>query len=384
MAIKFDPLILTQELIKKPSVTPIDAGAMDLLAAALGEIGFNITRYVFDDVENLYARIGNCAPNFCFAGHTDVVPTGDLSKWRYPPFSATVADGTLFGRGAADMKSAIAAFVCAAQQYLSEQGRPEGSISLLITGDEEGVAINGTVKLLAAIEAAGEKIDHCIVGEPTCREALGDMIKNGRRGSINCTVTSIGKQGHVAYPVLAKNPIPALVAFLHQVQHHVLDQGADGFQSSNLEVVTIDVGNPATNVIPQSAVAKLNIRFNTNHSGDSLSAWLHGVASEISKALDGELVLDIAVSGEPFFTAPSAFTNIIQSATERLTGILPELSTTGGTSDARFIKSHCPVCEFGIVGATLHQIDENVEIADIYKLTEIYKEILAQYFDAKW
>lgn len=384
MANKFDPLILTQELIKKPSVTPIDAGAMDLLSEALAEIGFKVARYVFDDIENLYARFGNNAPNFCFAGHTDVVPTGDLSKWRFPPFSPTVVDGTLFGRGAADMKSAIAAFVCAAQQYIAENGSPKGSISLLITGDEEGVAINGTVKLLAAIEAMGEKIDHCIVGEPTCRETLGDMIKNGRRGSINCTVTSIGKQGHVGYPNLAKNPIPALITFLNQVQNHVLDEGAAGFQPSNLEIVTIDVGNPATNVIPQSAVAKLNIRFNTNHSGESLSVWLKSAAHDVSESFDVELVLDIAISGEPFFTAPSAFTNIIQSATQRLTGILPELSTTGGTSDARFIKNHCPVCEFGIIGATLHQIDENVEISDIYKLTEIYKEILAQYFETKW
>lgn len=384
MANKFDPLILTQELVKKPSVTPIDAGAMDLLAEALSSIGFNVSRYAFEGIENLYARFGNNAPNFCFAGHTDVVPTGDLSKWRFPPFSATVADGTLFGRGSADMKSAIAAFVCAAQQYITEHGNPKGSISLLITGDEEGVATHGTVKLLAAIAAAGEKIDHCIVGEPTCRQALGDMIKNGRRGSLNCTITSIGKQGHVAYPNLAKNPIPAIIAFLHQVQNHVLDQGAAGFQPSNLEVVTIDVGNPASNVIAQNAVAKLNIRFNTNHSGESLSVWLRNVAAEAASKTGGELFLDIAISGEPFFTTPSAFTNIIQSATQKLTGTIPELSTTGGTSDARFIKSHCPVCEFGIVGATLHQIDENVEIADIYKLTEIYKEILAQYFEAKW
>jgi succinyl-diaminopimelate desuccinylase len=384
MATHFDPLELTQDLIKLPSITPIDAGAMDFLSAVLIEIGFKVRRYNFEGIENLYARLGTRAPNFCFAGHTDVVPTGDISKWHFDPFSATIDDKKLFGRGAADMKSAIAAFACAAQKYISQNGEPDGSISLLITGDEEGIAINGTVKLLAAIEAEGEKIDHCIVGEPTCREVLGDMIKNGRRGSINCTITSHGKQGHVAYPDLAQNPIPPLVSFLHKVQSQNLDDGADGFQPSNLEIVTIDVGNSASNVIPQSANAKLNIRFNTNHSGETLSNWLRSIAEEAGAKSGGELQLDIKVSGEPFFTEPSTFTKIIQNATHGLTGILPVLSTTGGTSDARFIKSHCPVCEFGIVGATLHQIDENVEVEDIYKLTEIYKAILLDYFNTKW
>lgn len=376
----FDPLFLTQELIKKPSITPIDAGALDLLQDVLDNLGFKTKRYVFEDVDNLYARLGDKAPNFCFAGHTDVVPTGDHNKWSVDPFAAIVKDGVLTGRGAADMKSAIAAFVCAAQKYITEYGAPDGSISLLITGDEEGVATNGTVKLLQAITQEGEKLNHCIVGEPTCPDVLGDMIKNGRRGSINCKVIVNGMQGHVAYPHKAINPIPALVNFLHKVQNHVLDNGADGFQPSNLEIVTIDVGNPASNVIPQSASAALNIRFNTNHTGESLKFWLENIAKDIGQGFKGEIDLQIAISGEPFFTSPSAFTEIIQTAAQKITGILPELSTTGGTSDARFIKNYCPVCEFGIVGATLHKIDENVKVEDIYKLSEIYHEILLQYF----
>lgn len=375
----FDPIALTQELIKKQSVTPIDDGALDLLQSALEEIGFRCKRYKFEDVDNLYARFGDIAPNFCFAGHTDVVPVGDEGAWSVPPFAGTIKDGVLIGRGAADMKGAIAAFVCAAKDFVQNNSF-NGSISFLITGDEEGVAINGTKKLLAAITQDGEKIDHCIVGEPTCPNILGDMIKNGRRGSLNCHVIANGIQGHVGYPDKALNPIPILVRFLDRIKSHRLDDGAPGFQASNLEIVTIDVGNKASNVIPQSASARFNIRFNTNHSGKSLSEWLEAQRLEVSRELKGELVLNIVVSGDPFFTEPCEFTNIIQTAAQKITGLVPELSTTGGTSDARFIKDYCPVCEFGLVGATIHKTDEQTLTQDILSLKDIYYEILTSYF----
>ena len=375
----FDPILFTQELIRKPSVTPRDEGALDLVQNALLQLGFICKRYKFEDVDNLYARHGTLAPNFCFAGHTDVVPVGDESKWSVPPFDAIIKDGILIGRGAADMKSAIAAFVSATKRYI-DNGALKGSISFLITGDEEGVAINGTKKLLAAIAQEGEKIDHCIVGEPTCPNALGDMIKNGRRGSLNCHVTSKGVQGHVGYPEKAANPIPTLVRFLDTIVSHQLDEGAEGFQASNLEIVTIDVGNPASNVIPEAASARFNIRFNTNHTGSSLSEWLEATRASVAHGFKGELSLSIAISGEPFFTTPCEFTQIIQNAAQKITGLVPELSTTGGTSDARFIKDYCTVCEFGLVGATIHKIDEQIEIKDILGLADIYYEILLAYF----
>lgn len=377
---KLDPIELTLDLVRIPSITPVDAGALDIVEKSLNDLGFKTRRYKFEDVDNLYARFGEKAPNICFAGHTDVVPTGDLTKWSVPPFEGVIKDNRLIGRGAADMKSAIAAFIIATKRYLGKNPSPDGSISFLITGDEEGVAINGTVKILEAIEKEGEKIDHCIVGEPTCPKILGDMIKNGRRGSINCTISSIGTQGHVAYPDLAYNPIPPLLEALHIFQNHELDKGAEGFQPSNLEIVTIDVGNPATNVIPQKASARFNIRFNTNHSGQSLKTWIEGVCADINKKYNANLETEISISGEPFFTKPSPFTDVVQNAAKKVTGITPELSTTGGTSDARFIKNHCPVIEFGIVGATLHKIDENVEVKDIIALTDIYENILDNYF----
>ncbi len=376
-----DPVNFTIDLISCPSVTPIEGGALNLLEEVLKDLGFKTKRYVFEDVDNLYARLGDASPNLCFAGHTDVVPTGDLNKWNNPPFEAKIIDGDLFGRGACDMKSAIAAWVAAVQKYLTEIGAPKGSISLLITGDEEGAAINGTRKLLPAIAQDGEKIDHCIVGEPTCPEVLGDMIKNGRRGSINCTINSHGVQGHVAYPTLAKNPIPPLVEVLHLLQSHKLDDGAEGFQPSNLEIVTIDVGNPASNVIPENASARFNIRFNTNHSGNSLKQWIEKSCDDVNARMGAELKPDIAISGEPFFTKPCHFTDIIQDAAMEITGLTPELSTTGGTSDARFIKDYCPVVEFGIVGKTLHKINENVATKDIYALRDIYYKIIEKYFN---
>ncbi len=374
-----DPLEFTKKLVNIPSITPIDAGALDLLQSELEKIGFICKRYKFEDVDNLYARIGNVAPNICFAGHTDVVPTGEISKWNDPPFIATEKNGNLYGRGTADMKSAIAAFVTACQNYLANNVLM-GSISFLITGDEEGIAINGTKKLIAAIDAEGEKIDHCIVGEPTCPNILGDMIKNGRRGSINTFIISKGQQGHVAYPDKAINPVPALIEFLNIIQNFKLDDGAQGFQPSNLEIVTIDVGNNASNVIPQNASARFNIRFNTNHSGESLKQWIISVRDEVQKNHNAKLELDIVISGEPFFTEPCNFTQLVQDAAFEVTNLIPQLSTTGGTSDARFIKNYCPVIEFGIVGATLHQINENVKIDDIYKLAKIYENILDKYF----
>jgi succinyl-diaminopimelate desuccinylase len=375
-----DPVALAAELITKPSVTPADAGALDVVARALEALGFKVARHRFGEIDNLYARLGTAAPNFCFAGHTDVVPTGDLAQWSVDPFAGVEREGVLIGRGAADMKGAIAAFIAATARHLATAGPPPGSISFLITGDEEGAAIDGTRALLGALKSEGERIDHCLVGEPTNPDAMGDMIKNGRRGSLNATLTVTGVQGHVAYPHKAANPVRALIDILSALQSHRLDDGAPGFQPSNLEVVTVDVGNPATNVIPETATARLNIRFNTAHTGHSLGEWLRAAAARASANFPGRIDWDIRVSGEAFFTAPGFLTDIVQDACEAVTGRRPALSTTGGTSDARFIKDHCPVCEFGLVGATMHQIDERVAVADIATLTAIYEEVLARYF----
>lgn len=376
-----DPIRLACDLIRKPSVTPADLGALDVVQTALEGLGFRVKRYRFEDIDNLYARFGTEAPNFCFAGHTDVVPTGDLAQWKVDPFEAALQDGLLIGRGAADMKGGIAAFIAATARYLQKNPKPNGSISFLITGDEEGVALHGTKKLLRAITEEGEVLDQCLVGEPTNPDAMGDMIKNGRRGSLNCTVTVTGIQGHVAYPHKAANPVRALIAFLHQIQSHNLDDGAEGFQPSNLEVVTMDVGNPATNVIPEKATARFNIRFNTTHTGESLSNWLQAEAERATAGFGGKIDLSIMVSGEAFFTPPGLLTYLIQESCEAVTGRRPELSTTGGTSDARFIKDYCPVCEFGLVGATMHQVNERVETRDIETLTDIYQGVLVRYFD---
>lgn len=380
MTTLIDPIDLACDLIRKPSVTPADLGALDIVQQALEGLGFWVKRYQFEDIDNLYARLGDSAPNFCFAGHTDVVPTGDVAQWSVDPFEAALRDGVLIGRGAADMKGGIAAFIAATARFLNANGPPKGSLSFLITGDEEGIAINGTKKLLAAITAEGEVLDHCLVGEPTNPDAMGDMLKNGRRGSLNCKVTVTGVQGHVAYPHKAANPVRALISFLDRIQSHKLDEGAQGFQPSNLEVVTIDVGNPTSNVIPETATARFNIRFNTAHTGTSLSAWLSEQAATINAGFNGKIALDIMVSGEAFFTQPGVLTEVVQNACEAVTGRRPELSTTGGTSDARFIKDFCPVCEFGLVGATMHQVNERVDIADIETLTQIYERVLVDYF----
>ena len=364
-------------------MTPVDAGALDHLQRVLEGLGFRCRRLPFSeegtpDVDNLYARLGEAQPNFCFAGHTDVVPTGDLKGWSIDPFAAEIVDGVLYGRGASDMKSAIAAFVAAAERFAGGRGPGFGSISLLITGDEEGPSINGTKKVVDWLRTAGEKLDACIVGEPTNPKTLGEMMKIGRRGSLNGRLTVIGAQGHVAYPHLADNPVPRLLRMLSAITETKLDQGNDWFQPSNLEVVTVDVGNKATNVIPARATAGFNIRFNDMHSGAKLSDWLRRTFD----AVGGRYDLDIQISGESFITQPGALSDLVGEAAKTVTGIDPDRSTTGGTSDARFIRHICPVVEFGLVGATMHKVDERVRVDDIHALADIYAHVLDGYFRA--
>ena len=376
------PLELARALIRCPSVTPEDAGALDVLQDALETLGFTCHRVLGDapesvPIDNLYARRGTAAPNFCFAGHTDVVPVGDRDRWHEDPFAAEVRDGKLFGRGASDMKGAIAAFVAATARFLAANPDGEkGSISLLITGDEEGPAINGTRKVLEWMNAQDERIDVCLVGEPTNPESLGDMIKIGRRGSLNARLSVLGTQGHAAYPQLADNPLPRLIAMLARLTAARLDDGSAHFQPSNIEITSIDVGNEASNVIPAKVKAAFNIRFNDGHSSDDLIAWLH----EQFKAVGGDYALDIHVTGEAFLTPPGELSALISNAVEAATGRVPELSTTGGTSDARFIKDHCAVAEFGLIGRTMHKTDEHIELAELDALTDIYENILERYF----
>ena len=381
MAALIDPIALAQDLIRRPSVTPADAGAMDIVQEALESLGFNCRRMRFGEIENLYARYGTASPNLCFAGHTDVVPVGDAVAWSHDPFEGAVRDGVLVGRGAVDMKSAIAAFIAAASQTLAG-GKPPGSLSLLITGDEEGEAVDGTRAVVAALQAEGEVIDHCVVGEPTSSQTLGDMIKIGRRGSLNAEILIEGVQGHVAYPQRAANPVPPLIRLLSAVQNRTLDEGYQGFQPSNLEVTTIDVGNAASNVIPARASARLNIRFNPSHTGAGLSDWLQTEAKSAGEGFSGQVALTPKISGEAFLTAPGPFTDVVGKAVTSVTGVTPELSTTGGTSDARFIRAICPVVEFGLVGATMHGVDERVEVKDITVLTAIYGALIEGYFAA--
>ncbi len=377
---ELDPVELARALIRRPSVTPADGGAMDVVQAALEGLGFTCRRMRIGAIENLYARRGLARPNLCFAGHTDVVPVGDAASWRHDAFEAAIEEGVLHGRGAVDMKSAIAAFATAAGRVLA-RGEPAGSLSLLITGDEEGVAEDGTRAVVAALAAEGEAIDHCVVGEPTSSAVLGDMIKIGRRGSLNALVTARGVQGHVAYPDRAANPIPPLIGFLAAVQARVLDDGHPGFQPSNLEVTSVDVGNPAGNVIPAQATARLNIRFNPRHSGAGLTAWLE---AEARAASDGRARVTVAprISGEAFLTEPGDFTALVAGAVRAVTGVEPELSTSGGTSDARFIRALCPVVEFGLVGSTMHQVDERVPMGEISALARVYERLIDDYFAA--
>ncbi len=377
-----DPIPLARRLIQAPSITPADAGALDILGGALAALGFTVKRYRFDEVDNLYARLGDAAPVFCFAGHTDVVPPGPEAEWTHAPFDAALDEGVLWGRGAADMKGALAAMVAGVAAFLEREGRPAGSIAFLITGDEEGPAVNGTKKLLEAIAAEGEQLDHCLVGEPTNPSALGETIKVGRRGSLNGVITVTGRQGHVAYPEKAENPIPALTALLARLTARTLDEGAPHFQPSNLEVTSIDVGNAAHNVIPGVAKAKFNIRFNTSHAGDDLKRWITEEAQTVHLDHRVDVDLDLKVTGEAFLTRSSPFTDLIRDAVAERTGRAPALTTGGGTSDARFIKDYCPVAEFGLVGATMHQIDERVDAGDVVALSGIYADILARYFKA--
>jgi succinyl-diaminopimelate desuccinylase len=375
-----DPIALTQTLIRRPSVTPADAGAMDVVEQAAAGLGFSCRRMAFDGIENLYARHGTQGPNLCFAGHTDVVPVGEREAWSVDPFEARIEGGVLIGRGAADMKSAIAAFIAAAAGAL-EAGEVRGSLSLLITGDEEGHAVKGTKAVVAALQAEGERIDHCVVGEPTSSAVFGDMIKIGRRGSMSAYLTVEGMQGHVAYPQRAANPIPVLIRLLSALQARQLDEGYAEFQPSNLEVTTIDVGNPATNVIPKTAKARLNIRFNPHHTGASLAAWIEAEAAKAGQDFSGEVKVRCEISGEAFLTEPGPFTAAAAEAVEAVAGRRPELSTTGGTSDARFIRALCPVVEFGLVGATMHAVDERVPVAEISQLTEVYRRLIRRYFE---
>jgi succinyl-diaminopimelate desuccinylase len=383
VAVQVNALDLSRALIQCSSVTPEDGGAQKVLQAALEDLGFTCHSQIFSnnntpDVSNLYARLGSAAPNFCFAGHTDVVPVGDLESWIVDPFGAEVKDGVLYGRGASDMKTAIACFTEATARFIGKHG-PDfgGSISLLITGDEEGPAINGTRKLLEWTKAQGEVLDACLVGEPTNPTSLGEMIKIGRRGSLNGTLTVFGVQGHTAYPHLADNPIHRLVKMLDVLTSENLDDGSDHFQASTLQVSTVDVGNPATNVIPAKATAVFNVRYNDHHT----SATLDKMLREKLDAMGGDYELDIYVSGESFLTPPGPLSEIISSAVQAVTGEVPELSTTGGTSDARFIKDYCPVAEFGLIGQTMHKSNEGVAVKDLEALTDIYTDILDRYFE---
>jgi succinyl-diaminopimelate desuccinylase len=377
-----DPVALTRSLVRCRSVTPADAGAIALVADTAGALGFTCRHLEFAapgtaPIGNLYARFGTTGRNFCFAGHTDVVPAGDEATWRAPPFEGAVRDGALIGRGVADMKGAIACFLAAAERFLNQRrGGFAHSISLLITGDEESVAINGTTRVLDWMAEHGETIDVCLVGEPTCEAALGDMIKIGRRGSLNATLTVDGVAGHTAYPHLADNPVHRLAQMIADLTRTALDEPTEHFQATTLQVSTIDVGNPASNVIPAGATARFNIRFNDRWTGDSLSALLR----ERLARHGGRWTLDIAVSGESFLTPPGRIARLIADEAEAVTGRRPRYSTTGGTSDARFICRVAPVAEFGLVGRTIHKVDESANLADFEALTEIYRRVLERYF----
>ena len=377
-----DPVDLAQALIRCPSVTPADEGAMDVLQSALEELGFTCHRLPFatgnaPEVQNLYARIGDKAPNFCFAGHTDVVPVGDANEWSVDPFAAEIKGGRLYGRGASDMKTAIAGFAAAAARFLEsrDNGFP-GSISLLITGDEEGEAVNGTVKVLEWLKEKGEVLDACLVGEPTNPETLGDMIKIGRRGSMTAFLTVHGASGHAAYPHLADNPVERLVKMLSAVLDKPLDDGTEHFQPSTAVVTTIDVGNPVANVIPARAEARINVRFNDLHTGAGVGTLLRQRLDDIG----GDYDLDARVSGESFLFPPGPLSNLVAGAVEKATGKRPKFSTAGGTSDARFIKDHCPVCEYGMTNQTAHKADENALVSDIQLLSDIYQSVLDGFF----
>lgn len=376
-----DPVKLTADLIRCPSVTPEEGGALVLLERVLSAAGFDCTRVDRGDVSNLYARWGSKAHprSFGFNGHTDVVPVGDKAAWTMPPFGAEIREGVMYGRGATDMKSGVAAFAAAAVDFVRDTP-PDGAIILAITGDEEGDAVDGTTALLDYMSEVGERMSVCLVGEPTCPNTMGEMMKIGRRGSMTAWFTVTGVQGHSAYPHRAKNPLPAVARLMHQLASHELDQGSDHFDASTLAVVNIDTGNQATNVIPAQCTGAVNIRFNDLHSGASLSDWLKAEAKAVADAYDVEVDVRIKISGESFLTPPGPLSDLVAKSVEAETGVQPEMSTTGGTSDARFVKNHCPVVEFGLVGRTMHQVDECVEVAQIEQLKAIYTRILRDYF----
>ncbi|CAN1553637.1 ArgE Acetylornithine deacetylase/Succinyl-diaminopimelate desuccinylase and related deacylases [Paracoccaceae bacterium] len=380
-ALPLDPVDLTARLIRCPSVTPAEGGAIALLFDLLTEAGFTCARADRDGIANLYARWGQRGANkaFGFNGHTDVVPVGDAAAWTHDPFGAEVKDGFMYGRGACDMKSGVAAFVAAAVDFV--QGTPpDGAVIITITGDEEAEGKDGTVAILDWMAFNGERMTHCLVGEPTCPHEMGDMMKIGRRGSLTAQITATGVQGHSAYPHRARNPLTALVKLLARIDAEPLDRGTPHFDPSTLAITTIDCGNPASNVIPARATAAVNIRFNDMHSGGTLSAWLRSEAEAVAEATGVEIGLKISISGESFVTPPGEFSALIARAVEAETGRKPVASTSGGTSDARFVKDHCPVVEFGLVGKTMHQVNERVEIAHIHQLKTVYSRILRDYF----
>jgi succinyl-diaminopimelate desuccinylase len=376
-----DPVDLTARLIRCPSVTPVEGGALVLLAEVLTAAGFTCTRVDRNGTSNLFARWGVRGANktFGFNGHTDVVPVGDAAAWTQDPFGAAVVDGWMYGRGATDMKSGVAAFVAAACDFVKDTP-PDGAIVLTITGDEEGEAKDGTVALLDWMAANGERMSHCLVGEPTCPDVMGEMMKIGRRGSMTAYFTAVGVQGHSAYPHRAKNPLHALVSLLGRLTAEPLDQGSDHFDASTLQITTIDCGNPANNVIPEKARATVNIRFNDLHSGESLGRWLTELAGDVHLETGVRLDMRLSVSGDSFLTEPGEFVALVAGAVQAETGVQPEYSTSGGTSDARFVKNHCPVVEFGLVGKTMHQVDERVDMAQIGQLKAIYGRVLRDYF----
>lgn len=377
---RVDPVRLTADLIRCPSVTPVEGGALVLLERLLAGAGFDCVRVDRNGTSNLFARWGKRGANrsFGFNGHTDVVPVGDRAAWTRDPFGAEIADGWLYGRGATDMKSGVAAFVAAAVDFVTETP-PDGAVILTITGDEEGDATDGTVALLDWMAAQGERMTHCLVGEPTCPEVMGEMMKIGRRGSLTAWITAVGVQGHSAYPHRARNPMRALTTLLARLPD-VLDEGTAHFDPSTLAITTVDCGNAATNVIPARGTAVVNIRFNDSHSGASLTDWLRGQAAAVAAETGVALEVGVKVSGESFLTPPGDFSALIARAVAAETGVVPAPSTTGGTSDARFVKAHCPVVEFGLVGKTMHQVDERVEVAQIGQLKAIYGRILREYF----
>ncbi len=372
-----DPIPLAQALMRRPSITPDEVGVMDLTQATLETLGFRVKRYKFGLVDNLYARFGDAAPNFCFAGHLDVVPPGE--GWTSDPFAPEIRDGLLYGRGATDMKTAIAAMITASESFL-RRGAPKGSISFLLTCDEEGPAVDGTKRVLEALAEEGEKIDHCLVGEPTSEARVGDVIKNGRRGSLNVVLTMDGKQGHVAYPHRARNPVTPLVETLTALKARKLDDGAPGFDPTNLEVTSVDVGNAPHNVIPQKATAKLNIRFNTNHTAETLLAWIDETANAAAARAGTKYSRTISSQSLAFYTDPGPFTDLLRASVKETFGIVPALTTTGGTSDARFIRLYCPVAELGLRNETAHMVDEHCAVEDVRTLARCYEAVLRNYF----